>query len=65
MCSGTIIFYKMPTVIIGENVTLVGEEELLKSKGVDVKILNDKRCIQLMSQFIRQDPKLWDEDSGA
>jgi cytosine deaminase len=55
----------MPTVIIGENVTLVGEEELLKSKGVDVKILNDKRCIQLMSQFIRQDPKLWDEDSGA
>lgn len=65
MCSGAIIFYKIPTVIIGENSTLVGEEELLKSKGVDVQILQDKRCIQLMSQFIRQNPKLWDEDSGA
>jgi cytosine deaminase len=65
MCSGAIIFYRIPTVIIGENSTLVGEEELLKSRGVDVQILQDKRCIELMSQFARQNPKLWAEDSAA
>ena len=65
MCSGTIIFYKIPKVIIGENSTLTGEEELLKSRGVDVQVLQDKRCIELMSRFIQKDPKLWDEDSSA
>lgn len=65
MCSGAIILYKIPTVIIGENSTFVGEEELLKKKGVEVTILHDKRCIELMSRFVRENPKLWDEDIGA
>ena len=65
MCSGAILLYNIPVVIIGENSTFRGEEELLKSRGVKVQVLQDKRCIQLMSEFIRQHPKEWNEDIGV
>jgi cytosine deaminase len=64
MCSGAIILYKIPTVIIGENSTFVGEEELLRTRGVKVQVLQDKRCIQLMSKFIQENSELWKEDIG-
>jgi len=64
MCSGTILLYGIPRVVIGENRTFVGEEELLKSRGVKVEVLNDARCQELMAQFIRANPTLWAEDIG-
>ena len=65
MCSGAILLYKIPIVVVGENSTFRGEEELLKSRGVKVKLLNDQRCIRLMSEFIRQHPGEWNEDIGV
>src|SRR4029079_17683921 len=62
MCSGAILLYKIPRVIVGENVTFMGEEQLLKSRGVSVEVLQDARCIALMRQFIAQHPQLWNED---
>ena len=64
MCSGTILLYGIPKVVIGENQTFMGEEELLKSKGVEVLVLNDKECIQMMKDFIKEKPELWNEDIG-
>lgn len=64
MCSGAILLYKIPRVIIGENTTFQGEETLLKSRGVDVEVLQDRRCIELMSAFIAARPELWNEDIG-
>ena len=65
MCSGAILLYKIPSVVIGENVTFMGEEALLKSRGVAVEVLQDPRCIELMRQFIAKNPKLWNEDIGV
>lgn len=64
MCSGTIILYGIPKVVIGENTTFMGEEELLKSKGVEVIVLNDSECIAMMKKFINEKPELWNEDIG-
>ncbi|MBI4982105.1 MAG: nucleoside deaminase [Candidatus Omnitrophica bacterium] len=64
MCSGAIILYKIPRVIIGENKTFMGEEELLRLKGVRVEVLQDEVCISLMRNFIKDNPKLWNEDIG-
>ena len=64
MCSGAILLYKIPRVVIGENVTFMGEEELLRSRGVTVDVLQDPRCMDLMHQFIAQYPQLWNEDIG-
>ena len=64
MCSGAILLYGIPKVIIGENKTFMGEEELLKSRGVEVHVLNDKNCIDMMEKFIENHPKLWNEDIG-
>ncbi len=64
MCSGAILLYGIPKVIIGENKTFMGEEELLKSRGVEVHVLNNKTCIDMMEDFIENHPKLWDEDVG-
>ncbi|MEQ6124089.1 nucleoside deaminase [Pseudotenacibaculum sp. MALMAid0570] len=64
MCSGTILLYGIPKVVIGENKTFMGEEELLMSKGVDVKVVNNNRCIELMETFIQEKPELWNEDIG-
>ena len=64
MCTGAILLYGIPKVIIGENKTFLGEEELLRSRGVEVVVENDARCIQMMENFIQEKPKLWNEDIG-
>jgi creatinine deaminase len=64
MCSGTILLYGIPRVVVGENHTFLGEEELLRSRGVTVDVLQDARCQELMAQFIRAQPSLWAEDIG-
>jgi cytosine deaminase len=65
MCSGMILLYGIPKVVIGENQTFMGEEEYLRAKGVEVIVLHDETCIQLMKTFIQQHPKLWNEDIGV
>ncbi|BDV01541.1 tRNA-specific adenosine deaminase [Thermodesulfomicrobium sp. WS] len=65
MCSGAILLYGIPKVIIGENRTFMGEEELLRSRGVEVQVLQDSRCIELMERFIAENPELWNEDVGV
>jgi cytosine deaminase len=65
MCTGAILLYRIPRVIIGENVTFLGEEELLRSRGVLVEVLQEPRCIELMRNFIRGHPALWNEDIGT
>jgi cytosine deaminase len=64
MCSGAILLYCIPRVIIGENRTFLGEEDLLRSRGVEVQVLQDAECIQMMTDFIRDNPSLWNEDIG-
>ena len=64
MCSGAILLYGIPTVIIGENKTFRGEEALLASRGVSLEVRQDERCILMMREFIRDHPELWDEDIG-
>jgi cytosine/creatinine deaminase len=62
MCTGTIIQFGIPRVVIGENTTFGGNEELLRSRGVEVVIADDKDCIALMTRFIQEKPELWNED---
>ncbi len=64
MCTGAILLYKIPHVIIGENLNFQGEEELLESRGVKVDVVNDVECINLMKDFILNNPELWNEDIG-
>ena len=64
MCSGAILLYGIPRVVIGENTTFMGAESHLRSRGVDVEVLNDQRCIDLMTNFIDAWPDLWNEDIG-
>jgi cytosine/creatinine deaminase len=64
MCSGAILLYQIPRVIVGENQTFLGEEDLLRSRGVSVQVIQDEHCIQLMREFIRQHSDLWNEDIG-
>jgi creatinine deaminase len=64
MCSGAILLYGIPRVIIGENETFLGEEALLRSRGVSVEVRQDGRCLELMTNFIREHPELWNEDIG-
>ena len=65
MCSGAIILYGIPRVVVGENRTFMGEEELLRSRGVTVEVLQDETCITMMNDFIRLNPGLWNEDIGV
>ena len=65
MCSGTILLYGIPKVVIGENRTFMGEEALLKSRGVEVEVLDDEASYQLMQRFISEKPELWNEDIGV
>lgn len=65
MCSGTILLYGIPKVVIGENQTFLGSEQLLRDNGVEVIVLDDKRCKELMDQFIAEKPELWNEDIGV
>jgi len=64
MCAGAILLYGIPRVIVGENQTFMGEEELLKARGVEVTVLQDDRCIAMMRSFIALHPDLWFEDIG-
>ena len=64
MCSGAILLYGIPHVIVGENKTFMGEEELLRSRGVRVDVVDDPRCVELMARFIREHPEVWNEDIG-
>ena len=65
MCSGAILLYRIPRVVVGENLTFLGEEELLRSRGVVVDVLQDPACIEMMKQFILKNPTLWNEDIGV
>ena len=65
MCSGAILLYGIPRVIIGENRTFRGEEELLAGRGVAIEVRQDPACIRLMTEFIRAHPELWNEDIGV
>jgi len=64
MCSGAILLYGIPRVVIGENRSFMGEEALLRSRGVEVTVLDDPACFSLMNTFIRDHPELWNEDIG-
>ena len=64
MCSGAILLYGIPRVVIGENETFLGEEELLRARGVELEVVQDPRCIEMMRTFIREHPRLWNEDIG-
>jgi creatinine deaminase len=65
MCSGAIRLYGIPKVIIGENITFKGDEEILKTHGVALTILQESACIGMMSEFIKNNPTLWNEDIGV
>ena len=65
MCSGAILLYGIPRVVVGENRTFLGEEALLRSRGVQVDVVQDPRCLRLMEQFIAEHPDLWHEDIGV
>ena len=64
MCSGAILLYGIPRVVIGENQTFMGDEELLRSRGVELTVVDDPDCIALMTRFIAEKPELWNEDIG-
>lgn len=65
MCTGAILLYGIPRVIVGENLTFIGEEALLRARGVEVEVLQDPQCIAMMRQFITAQPQLWNEDIGV
>ena len=65
MCTGAILLYGIPKVVIGENKTFLGAEDLLRQNGVEVVVMNDNECIRMMEDFIQTHPKLWNEDIGV
>jgi cytosine/creatinine deaminase len=65
MCSGAIVLYKIPRVVVGENQTFLGAEEYMRANGVRVEVLKDSECMELMAEFIRANPQLWKEDIGV
>lgn len=65
MCSGAIVLYKIPRVVVGENRNFLGAEEYMRSNGIDVEVVQDPECIQVMADFIRDRPDLWNEDIGV
>ena len=65
MCSGAIVLYKIPRVVVGENQTFQGAEDYMRSQGIQVEVVQDPECIQLMREFIRNHPQLWNEDIGV
>lgn len=64
MCTGAILLYRIPKVVIGENRTFLGPEDLLRSRGVEVTVVDDERCVEMMTEFIVAEPELWFEDIG-
>lgn len=65
MCSGAILLYGIARIVVGENLTFMGEEVLLRERGVQVDVLQDETCVALMRDFIAASPQLWDEDIGV
>jgi creatinine deaminase len=65
MCSGASLLYGIPKIVAGENETFCGPEEYVRSRGVELEVLGDQRCVELMRQFIKQNPELWNEDIGV
>ncbi len=65
MCSGTSLLYKVPRIVIGENLTFKGPEDYVRSRGVTLEIVQDTTCITMMKEFIRARPELWNEDIGV
>lgn len=65
MCSGAVLLYGIPKVVIGENRTFMGEEALLRERGVEVVVVDDATCVEMMREFIARRPKDWDEDIGV
>ncbi len=65
MCSGAIILYKIPRVIAGENQNFLGAEDYLRAQGVHLEVVQDAECIELMADFVRDHPALWNEDIGV
>jgi len=65
MCSGAVLLYGIPKVVIGENQTYCGAEEYVKSRGVEIVVVNNQKCRQLMEKFIKNNPELWNEDIGV
>lgn len=64
MCSGAILLYRIPKVVVGENQSFQGPEDYLRSRGVELEVVNDADCIELMRSFMRDSPELWNEDIG-
>ena len=64
MCTGTALLYRIPRVIVGENRNFLGAEDLFRQRGVELIVLDDPDCIQMMAEFVRQHPELWNEDIG-
>ena len=64
MCSGAILLYEIPRVVVGENVNFKGPEQYVRDSGVDVAVVNDPECIRMMKKFIDENPDLWHEDIG-
>jgi cytosine/creatinine deaminase len=65
MCTGAILLYGIPRVVVGENRTFLGNEGLLRERGVGVEVVDDERCVEMMTRFIAEQPQLWNEDIGA
>jgi creatinine deaminase len=65
MCSGAIVLYKIPRVVVGENKTFLGAEEYMRTQGIQVDVLQNEECIQMMTAFIQANPALWNEDIGV
>lgn len=65
MCSGAIVLYDIPRLVIGENVTFIGAEEYMRANGVEIEVLQNEECIALMRAFIQEHPELWNEDIGV
>ena len=64
MCTGSALLYRIPRVIVGENRNFLGAEDLFRSRGVELVVVDDQECIQLMAEFVRRHPDLWNEDIG-
>lgn len=64
MCTGAILLYEIPKVVVGENRTFLGAEDLLREHGVEVQLIDDQRCVDLMARFVAENPALWNEDIG-
>jgi creatinine deaminase len=65
MCSGAILLYGIPKIVVGENITFLGEETLLRDRGVEIEVVQDDSCVKMMKSFIADQPELWNEDIGV